>query len=45
MNTAELLDRALQALVDTGYSTPCDVIDDEFCENFCEDFVGPRKEC
>lgn len=47
MSTAELLDRALQALVDTDYSTPCDENDEEFCENFCQSFgePGPRKEC
>lgn len=46
MKTTELLDRALQALVDTGYSTPCDENDDEFCESFCgEGTYPPCKEC
>ena len=48
MKTAELLDKALQMLVDTKLSYPCAymVDDEEFCKDFCKpDFNGPQKEC
>lgn len=48
MKTAELLDKALQMLIDTGSSLPCADMsnDEEFCKDFCKlDFNGPQKEC
>lgn len=50
MLTAELLDMALQALVDIESDIPCDAMAnaDNFCEDFCmvkNDEIGPNKEC
>ena len=48
MKTAELLDKALQMLIETRSTLPCADMsnDEEFCRDFCKPwFDGPQKEC
>lgn len=42
----KLLDKAIQILYKTGSTLPCvDMCDDDFCQDFCNEFNGPQKEC